>query len=104
MNRTSVVVYMALAFLVFTIGRSPDKNFELPPAQQLAAWGILVFTLALLVDMDETARIGETLTILLLVSILLVYGEGLIQWVNVKVGAAKPVTPVVPHGAVPNPY
>ena len=94
MNRQSVVVYMALAFLVYTIGRSPSK-VELPPSQQLAAWGALAFALAVLVDMEETAEVGNALTILLFVSILLMYGEGLVKWVNAKV-AAPPTTRQLP--------
>lgn len=85
-QKQTVVVWMALAFLVYTIGRSPT-NVELPPSQQLTAWAFLTITLAILVDMNETAEIGKTLTVLLLVSILLMYGEGLITWVNRKVGA-----------------
>lgn len=89
MNRQYVVVLMTLAFLVYTVGRSPSK-VELPPAQQLAAWGGLMLILAVLVDMDETAEVGSALVMLLLLSILLTYGEGLIKWANTKVGAAPP--------------
>ena len=86
MNRQSVVVFMTLAFLVYTVGRSPS-NVQLPPAQQLAAWGGIALILAVLVDMDSTAEIGSALVMLLFLSLLLAYGEGTIAWANEKVGA-----------------
>jgi len=90
---------MTLAFLVYTIGRSPSK-FELPPTQQLVAWGILALLLATLVDIDETGEVGNALVMLLLVSILLVYGEGLIKWINAQITTKPDPTTTKVNGKV----
>lgn len=91
MNRQYVVVFLTLAFLVYMVGRSPS-NVQLPPAQQLAAWGGLAIIFGVLVDIDQTSEVGSALVMLLLLSVLLTYGDGVISWTNAKFATTPPST------------
>jgi hypothetical protein len=91
-RRTTLVLLFA-AFLVYTFGRSATTN-DLPTSQQLGAWAILAILLAIAVDIDSTAQVAGSLALLLLVTILLLYGQNLFNKLGTKAIAGRTTTSV----------
>lgn len=84
-DRGTVVVLLAVAFLVFTVGRSPD-NVQLPESQALVSWAALAIILGIAVDIGPTSEVAAALALLIFVTIMLLYGVPLFDWLNRKTG------------------
>lgn len=82
--RWTVVLMMGTAFAVFTIGRSQQK-VELPDSQALGSWALLTIMLAVMVDIGATEEVASALSVAILVTILLLYGEQFFDWITGKV-------------------
>lgn len=84
--RWTVVLMMGTAFAVFTIGRNP-KNIELPESEALWSWALLTIMLAVMVDIEATEEVASALSVAILVTILLLYGEQVFDWITGKTKA-----------------
>jgi uncharacterized membrane protein AbrB (regulator of aidB expression) len=84
--RWTVVLMMGTAFAVFTIGRNP-KNIELPDSQALWSWALLTIMLAVMVDIEATEEVASALSVAILVTIMLLYGEQVFAWITGKTQA-----------------
>lgn len=82
-ERNTVVVMQMASFLVFTVGRSPN-NVQLPPSWSLGSWALLTIILAIGVD-TGMGEISAALTILIFVTVMLLYGVDLFDWMLRKI-------------------
>lgn len=81
--RWTVVLMMGTAFAVFTVGRSP-KTIEVPESNALWSWALLTIMLAVMVDIEATEEVASALSIAILVTVLMLYGEQVFAWITGK--------------------
>lgn len=97
----SVLLLMMASFLVYSLGSTPaqlssgdprhrtqvDKlAFTVPAPQQLAAWGALTFILLIGSDLESTAELSSAMAMLILIVVLITYGESLFNRLSNTVG------------------
>ncbi len=96
MNETrQTFVVSTLAFVTYIVGSNTRERREggltttLPDAQQLVAWGLLIFILLALTDLPATAAVAPAFAWLVLLSVMLVYGVDLFNRLSRAVGGKE---------------
>lgn len=65
-------------------------------SQGFYGWGVLLIMLVAAADFEATSEIAAAFAVLLLVSVLLIYGPAAFGWLSSVVGAPAAVVPNTP--------
>lgn len=71
-------------------------------AQGFYGWGVLLILLVAAADFDATADVAAAFAVLLLVSVLLIYGPAAFDWLTTVVGGTVPAVSSSPAPTAPN--